>query len=190
MTKPQTIDVHFESLPESEYDRPLGETTGASVIFGTTGGVIEAAIRTTYEWLTGEELENVEFEQLRGSDGLRKATVKVGDKVLRIGIASGLGNTRELLEEIRDGKAEYDAIEIMACPGGCVAGGGQPYHHGNYEVVKKRQEAIYQEDRNKKLRKSHENPEILQLYKEYLGEPFGEVAHRLLYTHFEERERI
>lgn len=155
--------LEFGSLPDSEYDKPLGETTGASVIFGTTGGVIEAAIRTVYEWLTGEELKKVEFEQLRGTDGLRKATVQIGDKSLRIGIASGLGNARTLLEEIRDKKAEYDAIEIMACPGGCIAGGGQPYHHGNYEIVKKRQEAIYQEDRNKKLRKSHENSEVLEL---------------------------
>lgn len=182
--------IHFESLPDSEYDRPFGFTTGASVIFGTTGGVIEAAVRTASEWITGEELQDVEFEKLRGSNGLRKATVKIGDKELRIGIASGLGNARQLLEEIRDGKAEYDAIEIMACPGGCVAGGGQPYHHGNFEIVKKRQEAIYREDRNKKLRKSHTNPEILQLYKKYLGEPFGELAHSLLHTHFQERERI
>ncbi len=177
--------IEFETLPESEYDRVMGESTGASVIFGTTGGVIEAAIRTAYEWITGEELENVEFEQLRGMDGLRKATVKIGDKELKIGIASGLGNARELLEEIRESKDKYDAIEIMACPGG-----GQPYHHGNYQIVKKRQEAIYREDRNKKLRKSHENPEIIQLYEKYLGKPFGELAHKLLHTHYEERERI
>lgn len=182
--------IHFESLPDSEYDRPLGESTGASVIFGTAGGVIEAALRTAHEWMTGKELEKVEFEQLRGADGLRKATVQVGDKTLRIGIASGLGNARELLESIRDGKEQYDAIEIMACPGGCIAGGGQPYHHGNYEIVKKRREAIYREDQGKKIRKSHENPEIVKLYKEYLGEPFGEAAHQLLHTHFEERERI
>ena len=182
--------IHFESLPDSDYDSPLGESTGASVIFGTTGGVIEAAIRTASEWLTGEVLENVEFEQLRGVSGFRKATVKIGDRTLKIGIASGLGNARKLLEEIRDGKDKYDAIEIMACPGGCIAGGGQPYHHGNFEIVKKRQEAIYREDKNKKFRKSHENPAILKLYKEYLGEPFGEKAHKLLHTYFEERERI
>lgn len=182
--------IDFENLPDSEYDKPLGETTGASVIFGTTGGVIEAVIRTAHEWITGEELKKVEFEQLRGSDGLRKATVQIGDKTLKIGIASGLGNARTLLEEIRERKSEYDAIEIMACPGGCIAGGGQPYHHGNYEIIKKRQEAIYQEDKNKKVRKSHENSEIMKIYKEYLGEPFGETAHRLLHTHFEERERI
>ena len=182
--------INFKELPDSEYDKPLGETTGASVIFGTTGGVIEAALRTASEWITGKELENIDFENLRGSNGLRKATVKIGDRELLIGIASGLGNARELLEEIRDGKTKYDAIEIMACPGGCVAGGGQPYHHGNYEIIKKRQQAIYEEDKNKAIRKSHENSEILKLYKEYIGEPFGETAHRLLHTHYEERERI
>lgn len=182
--------INFQSLPDSDYDKPLGESTGASVIFGTSGGVIEAAIRTAYEWMTGEELKQVEFEQLRGPDGLRKATVTIGDKDFTIGIASGLGNARELLEEIRDKRAHYDAIEIMACPGGCVAGGGQPYHHGNYEIVKKRRDAIYREDQNKPKRKSHENEEILKLYKQYLGEPYGDTAHRLLHTHFEERERI
>jgi len=182
--------LEFESLPDSEYDKPLGETTGASVIFGTTGGVIEAVLRTASEWLTGEELKEVEFEDLRGATGLRRATVQIGDKTLRIGIASGLGNARTLLEEIRDGKAEYEAIEIMSCPGGCTAGGGQPYHHGNFEIIKKRQEAIYQEDRNKQIRKSHENSEVLKLYRDYIGEPFNDTAHRLLHTHFEERERI
>lgn len=182
--------IEFDNLPDGDFDRPLGETTGASVIFGTTGGVIEAAIRTAYEWITGEELKEVEFNQLRGIEGLREGTVEIGDKALKIGIANGLGNARELLEGIRDGRFNYDAIEIMACPGGCIGGGGQPYHHGNDEVVKKRQEAIYKEDRNKKLRKSHENPEILKLYEEFLGKPFGEKAHELLHTHYEERERI
>lgn len=182
--------IEFESLPDSDYDKPLGETTGASVIFGTTGGVIEAALRTAYEWITGEELKDVEFKQLRGMEGLREGTVNMAGKELKIGIAHGLGNARRLLESIREGESEYDAIEIMACPGGCIAGGGQPYHHGNEEIVKKRQEAIYREDRSKKIRKSHENPEILQLYKEYLGEPYGKLAHELLHTHYEERERI
>jgi len=182
--------IDFKSLPESDFDRPLGETSGASVIFGTAGGVIEAALRTAYEWMTGEELKNVEFNQLRGMDGVKKATVKIGDKELNIAVASGLGNARIILDEIKEGKSDYHAIEIMACPGGCIAGGGQPYHHGNNEIIKKRQEAIYQEDRNKTIRKSHENPEILELYKDYLGEPFGDLAHSLLHTHFEKRERI
>lgn len=182
--------IKFENLPDSDYDKPLGETTGASVIFGTTGGVIEAAIRTAYEWLTGEELKNVELEQLRGMEGLREGKVRIGGRELKIGIAHGLGNARRLIESIREDKSKYDAIEIMACPGGCIAGGGQPYHHGNEEIIKKRQEAIYQEDRSKKIRKSHENPEIMKLYGEYLGEPYGKLAHELLHTHYEERERI
>ncbi len=182
--------IDFKNLPEDEFDRPLGESTGASVIFGTTGGVIEAAIRTAYEWITGEELKEVEFNQLRGIEGLREGKVKIGDKELTIGIASGLGNARKLLEEIRENDSKYDAIEIMACPGGCIGGGGQPYHHGNDEIVKKRQEAIYREDKRKTLRKSHENTEVMKLYEDYLGEPFGEKAHELLHTHYEERERI
>ncbi len=182
--------IEFKELPESDYDSPMGMASGAAVIFGNTGGVIEAVIRTACEWISGETLDKVEFDQLRRADGLRKATVKAGNKELRIGIASGLGNARQLLEQIRDGKEDYDVIEIMACPGGCVAGGGQPYHHGNYEIVKKRQEAIYQEDKYKQMRKAHENTEVLKLYKEYIGEPYGEFAQELLHTHFEERERI
>lgn len=182
--------IDFKNLPDSDFDNPLGESTGASVIFGTTGGVIEAAVRTAYEWITGEELNNVEFTQLRGMDGIREGTVKIKDMDVKIGIAHGLGNARKLLEDIRDGKSHYHAIEIMACPGGCIGGGGQPYHHGNEEVVKKRQQAIYEEDRNKTLRKSHENPQILKLYEEYLGKPYGEKAHELLHTHYEARERI
>ncbi len=182
--------IEFVKLPDSEFDSPLGETTGASVIFGTAGGVIEAALRTASEWLTGKPLERIDFEELRGLDGVRRATVKIGDQELKIGIASGLGNARHILEDIRDGRADYHAIEIMACPGGCIAGGGQPYHHGNDEIIKKRREAIYQEDRSKKVRKSHENKEIIELYRTFLGEPFGDKAHELLHTHFEERERI
>ncbi|WP_066503836.1 NADH-dependent [FeFe] hydrogenase, group A6 [Abyssisolibacter fermentans] len=182
--------IDFANLPDSDFDRPLGETTGASIIFGTTGGVIEAALRTAYEWMTGEELNNVEFKQLRGIEGIREATVDIKDKQLRIGIAHGLGNARKILEDIRDGKSKFDAIEIMACPGGCIGGGGQPYHHGNVEIIKKRQEAIYKEDRNKKLRKSHENSEVMKLYEEYLGEPYGKKAHELLHTHYESKNRI
>jgi NADH-quinone oxidoreductase subunit G/NADP-reducing hydrogenase subunit HndD len=184
------MGLDFANLPDSDFDKPLGETTGASIIFGTTGGVIEAAIRTAYEWLTGEELANVDFYQLRGIDGLREATVNIGDMPLHIGIAHGLGNARRLLESIQRGEAHYDAIEIMACPGGCIGGGGQPYHHGDQEIIKKRQEAIYLEDRNKPIRKSHQNPEVLQLYKDFLGEPFGELAHDLFHTHYEAKERI
>lgn len=188
MLKEACID--FANLPESDFDSMLGESTGAAVIFGTTGGVIEAATRTAYEWVTGETLENVEFTQLRGMDGIRSASVQVGDMTLNIGIAHGLGNARKLLEDIKAGRSQFHAIEIMACPGGCVGGGGQPYHHGDMELIKKRQQAIYQEDRNKTRRKSHENQEIIKLYEEYLGKPYGHKAHELLHTHYAPKERI
>ncbi len=182
--------VDFAGLPESDFDSILGESTGASVIFGTTGGVIEAAVRTAYEWITNETLEKVDFEQLRGFDGIREGHVQVGDLNLRIGIAHGLGNARKLLEEIQAGTSHFDAIEIMACPGGCIGGGGQPYHHGDMEIIKKRQAAIYQEDRNKVLRKSHENPYIKKLYDEFLGKPNSHKAHELLHTHYVAKEKI
>ncbi len=182
--------IEFNDLEDGEFDQLMGESTGAGVIFGTTGGVIEAAVRTAYEWITGETLDQVEFTQLRGLEGVRTATVDIGDMTLNIGIAHGLGHARELLDGVRSGKYNLQAIEIMACPGGCIGGGGQPYHHGNMDILRKRQEAIYQEDRNKKIRKSHENPMIKKIYKEYLGEPYGETAHDLLHTTYVAKERI
>lgn len=182
--------IDFAGLPNSDFDQLLGQSTGASVIFGTTGGVIEAAVRTAYEWITNETLEKVDFVQLRGLEGIRSATVKVGDLNLRIGIAHGLGNARKLLNDIRDGISQFDAIEIMACPGGCIGGGGQPYHHGDMEIIKQRQLAIYQEDQGKVLRKSHENPYIKQIYDEFLGTPNSHKAHELLHTHYVPKERI
>ena len=184
------LGIEFDKLPESDFDSLMGESTGASVIFGTTGGVIEAACRTAYEILTGEVPENIEFTALRGIKGIRSAELQVGDRTLTIGIAHGLGNARRLLEGVRDGEWHFDAIEIMACPGGCIGGGGQPYHHGKMEVLLKRQEAIYQEDRNKKIRQSHKNPMIQKIYDEYLGEPYGALAHDLLHTEYTPRERI
>jgi NADH-quinone oxidoreductase subunit G len=182
--------IEFDALPDDEYDRPLGQSTGASVIFGTTGGVAEATLRTLAHWMTGGEGEEIDFEDLRGADGLKKTSVKIGERVFKVGIASGLGNARQLLEEVREGKSDLDVIEIMACAGGCMAGGGQPYHHGNYETVKKRQQALYEADRNMEYRKSHENPGILKLYEEFLGEPYGEKARDLLHTYYEGKERI
>lgn len=182
--------VDFANLPDADFDQLLGESTGASVIFGTTGGVIEAAVRTAYEWITGDTLEKVEFSQLRGLEGIREATVKVGDLNLRIGIAHGLGHARQLLEDIQAGRSHFDAIEIMACPGGCIGGGGQPYHHGDMEIIKKRQMAIYREDENKVLRKSHDNPHIKKIYDEFLGKPNGEKSHDLLHTHYVPRQKI
>ena len=166
-------------MPKEEFDSPMGESTGAGGIFGTTGGVIEAAVRTADELYTGKTLQRLDFHELRGMDGIRQATIDFGDFPFKIGIAHGLGNARKLLEKIESGESEFHAIEIMSCPGGCIGGGGQPYHHGNADVLKKRQMAIYQEDRNKTIRKSHENPYIIKLYEEFLGRPMSEKAHKL-----------
>lgn len=182
--------IDFNSLEDSDFDNPLGESTGASVIFGATGGVLEAALRTAYEWLTEETLENVEFHALRGMDGVKEATVKINDMDVNVAVAHGLGNARKILEAIKAGKANYHAIEIMACPGGCIGGGGQPYIHGDVEILKKRAMGIYNEDRGKTKRKSHENEAVLKLYEEFLGEPYGEKAHELLHTHYIKRQKI
>ena len=177
-------NIDFNLLPDEDFDNPLGESTGAAVIFGTTGGVIEAAVRTAYELQTKKKLEKVDFEQLRGLEGVREATIDFNGLPIRIGIAHGLGNARKLLEDIKAGKSDFHAIEIMACPGGCIGGGGQPLHHGDSSILKARQMAIYQEDKNKPIRKSHENPFIVKLYEEYLGHPRIEKAQHLLHTHY------
>ncbi len=176
--------LDFKDLPEGEFDQPMGESTGAGVIFGTTGGVIEAATRTAYERFTGKNLEKVVFEDMRGMTWLKEATVDFDGLPVKIGIAHGLGNARKLLEDIKAGKSKYHAIEIMACPGGCIGGGGQPLHHGDSAVLKARQSAIYSEDERKVIRKSHKNPSIIKLYEEFLGEPMSEKAHELLHTKY------
>jgi len=180
-------NINFTRLPDEEFDQPLGESTGAGVIFGTTGGVIEAAVRTAYEMYTKKDLPKVDFDELRGMEGIRQATIDFNGFPLKIGIAHGLGNARTLLEKVKAGESEFHAIEIMSCPGGCIGGGGQPYHHGNADVLKKRQKAIYQEDSKKKIRKSHQNPYIIKLYEEFLGEPMSEKAHHLLHTEYFDR---
>ncbi len=180
--------ISFVDLPDEEFDNTMGESTGASVIFGATGGVIEAAVRTAYVWLTGEKPANVEFESFRGLDGIKEATYNIAGIDIRIAVAHGLGNARKLLEGVRDKTLDYHAIEIMACPGGCVGGGGQPYHRNNPDILKKRTEAIYGEDRAKTIRYSHENIEVQQLYKEFLGEPYGHKAHELLHTHYSKKD--
>lgn len=177
-------NINFSLLKPSDFDAPLGESTGAGVIFGATGGVMEAALRTAYEVQTGEKLEQVEFTAVRGLEGIKKASVNIGGFELKVGIAHGLGHARQLLEEIRHGHSEYHAIEIMACPGGCIGGGGQPQHHGDSEILKARTHALYEEDTQKPLRKSHENPYIIKLYEEFLGKPMSEKAHHLLHTHY------
>ncbi|MEI6132157.1 MAG: NADH-dependent [FeFe] hydrogenase, group A6 [Bacillota bacterium] len=182
--------INFATLPDDDFDHPMGESSGAGVIFGATGGVIEAALRTAYEWLTKEPLMKISFTQLRGFEGVRESSVMVNGTELKIAIAHGLGNARRLLESIRDGKAFYHAIEIMACPGGCIGGGGQPYHHGDTEIIMKRAAAIYAEDESKTIRFSHKNPSVIKLYKDFLGEPYGEKAHELLHTTYTKRTKI
>jgi NADP-reducing hydrogenase subunit HndD len=185
----RNANIDFKQLTDEEFDNPLGESTGASVIFGTTGGVIEAAVRTAYELYTKKELKKVDFEELRGMEGIRQATVDFDGLPINIGIAHGLGNARKLLEDIKAGKSTFHAIEIMACPGGCIGGGGQPYHHGNVDILKKRQKAIYREDAGKAIRKSHENPFIIKLYEEFLGAPLSNLSHELLHTHYFDRKK-
>ena len=189
-------NINLPTLEESEMDNPLGGYTGAGVIFGRTGGVIEAATRTAYEWITNTTLENVDFVQLRGMEGIRVAEVsipgldeKLGSK-FRIGIAHGLGSARELLDKIRSGEETLHAIEIMACKGGCVGGGGQPYHHGDFSIIKKRTEGIQAIDSNKDIRKSHENPYIKELYAKHLGKPNSHLAHELLHTKYFPKHKI
>jgi NADH-quinone oxidoreductase subunit G len=182
--------INFAMLPNGDFDAPMGESTGAADIFGASGGVLEAALRTAYEWITGNTLENVDFVDLRGLKGIKEASVKVGDLDVKVAVASGLGNARRLLEDIRDGRAQYHIIEIMACPGGCIDGGGQPYHHGHIEILEKRTQALFNEDKGKKLRKSHENPYIKQIYEEFLGKPYSGVAKSLLHTAYVKRTRM
>ena len=180
--------ILFDQLEEGEFDHPLGESTGAAVIFGASGGVLEAALRTAADWLTGEDLQKVEFTAVRGLQGIKEATVKVGGLEVRAAVSSGLGNARRLLESIRAGHSSYHIIEIMACPGGCINGGGQPFIGGDTRIVEKRMDAIYRADGGLPLRKSHLNPSIQKLYKDFLGEPGSHLAHELLHTGYTKRE--
>lgn len=182
--------IDFNNLEKSDFDNPMGESTGAGDIFGTSGGVIEATIRTAYDTITGEELEKVEFEELRGLKGIKQAKVDINGREIKIAVANGLGNTRKLLEKLRNKEIELDAIEVMACPGGCIGGGGQPYHNGKISILKERSKGLYQIDENKKLRKSYQNPYIKELYKEYLGEVGSEKAKELLHTSYKARPKL
>ncbi len=186
----KTANISFDSLNDEEFDLPMGESTGAGVIFGVTGGVIEASVRTAYELFTGTKLNRINFEELRGMSGIRTATIYFGETPIHIGIAHQLGNARKLLNGIREGRYNFHAIEIMACPGGCIGGAGQPLHHGDSSVIRARYDAIYREDAGKSIRKSHENPYIAKLYKEFLGHPMSEKSHHLLHTHYFDKHKI
>ena len=191
MIKKANID--FCALPDEDFDSMLGESTGAAVIFGATGGVMEAALRTAYETITGKKLDNVDFKAVRGVKGIKEATINIGGTDVSVAVASGTGNASTLLDSVRSGKKNYAFIEVMACPGGCVNGGGQPIVSSQVKMDKdiraERAKALYKEDREKALRKSHDNTEIKTLYTEYLGKPGSHKAHELLHTHYQKREK-
>ena len=193
--------INFNKLPDEEFDQDImGEYTGAGVIFGTTGGVMEAALRTAYFVLTGKEHEAIKFEAVRGMEGLKEASLNINGSEIKVAIASGMKNAKVLLDQIREGNSPYTFIEIMGCPGGCINGGGQPFVKPvflpNEELnildtyKQKRAEALYKEDERQTLRQSHNNTQIQQLYKEFLGEPNSHKAHELLHTHYAARERF
>ncbi|MBR0267424.1 MAG: iron hydrogenase small subunit [Clostridia bacterium] len=185
--------IDFVNLPDEDFDPMLGESTGAGVIFGATGGVMEAALRTVYEKVTGETLKDVDFTAVRGTEGIKEATIKVGDLDVNVAVAHGTANAAKLLDSIRSGKKTYHFIEVMGCPGGCVTGGGQPIVSAQKRMEcdpkALRAAALYNEDANKPSRKSHENASVMALYKDYLGEPNSHLAHELLHTHYQERPK-
>ena len=183
-------NLDLTEMPDEDFDSPLGESTGAAVIFGATGGVMEAAVRTAYEVFTKKPLENINFLALRGVDGVKTATVDFAGTPINVAVVYGLNNARTIMEEVRNGNPrQFHAVEVMACPGGCIGGAGQPYHHGDSGIIRKRMDAIYREDEGKPIRKSHENPSVIAIYEEYLGEPCGHKSHELLHTHYFDRSK-
>ncbi|RKD86328.1 NADH-dependent [FeFe] hydrogenase, group A6 [Mangrovibacterium diazotrophicum] len=192
--------IDFKKLPDSKFDRLMGESTGAAVIFGATGGVMEAALRTAYELVTGREVpfEHLNIKPVRGIEGLREASIKIENPQrdwafldgveLKCAVAHGLINAKTIMDQVQTGASPYHFVEIMACPGGCLGGGGQPIPT-NPEIRKRRTEAIYAEDESMAIRKSHENPEVLKIYEDFLGEPLGELSHHLLHTSYVARSR-
>lgn len=185
--------LNFTELPDEEFDLPLGASTGAGALFGATGGVMEAALRTAAETITGKTLDNIEYTEVRGVEGVKEATYKVGDLELHVAVASGLSNAKTILEKVKSGEANYQFIEMMACPGGCVNGGGQPIVPANIrntvDVRAVRGKSLYEEDKNLPLRKSHDNPTCKALYEEYLGKPGSAKAHKVLHTTYEARSK-
>ena len=186
-------NIDFARLPDGKFDDILGDSTGAADIFGATGGVMEAALRTVYEKVTGKELSDVNFTAVRGMNGIKEATIDLDGTAVKVAVASGSGNAKALLEAIKRGEKDYTFIEIMGCPGGCINGGGQPIvsakdrMYVDYKAL--RASALYREDEGKALRKSHENASVMKLYEEYLGEPNGHKAHELLHTHYTARKK-
>ena len=185
--------IDFVNLEDSGFDEPMGEASGAAAIFGTTGGVMEAALRTVQEKVTGNHFERLEYEQVRGEEGIKRASINMNGKEVKVVVASGLKNAGIIMEEIKSGKADYQFVEIMACPGGCVMGGGQPIRtskeRAEIDIRAKRAGALYTIDEKSQVRKSHENPVLQKIYKDYIGEPGGHRAHELLHTSYVERPK-
>jgi len=190
MLKSHNIDLM--ELDEDTFDTPFGEATGAGHIFGTTGGVMEAAVRTVVDKLTGKSVDKIEYKELRGINGIKEAVIDVGDKKVKIAVANGLSNVRSLMEKLAKGELDYDFIEVMTCPGGCIMGGGQPIvstkNKHKYNIKALRASALYEADKGTKYRKSHENKEVKKIYKDFLGVPNEGVAHELLHTKYNEQE--
>ena len=185
--------IEFTNLQDTNFDSPMGEATGAAAIFGTTGGVMEAALRTAQDTLTGQDLDKIDFEAVRGGEGIKKATVNIAGKEIKVVAASGLANAQKIMEEIKSGKADYQFVEIMACPGGCVMGGGQPIRtskeRSSIDIRKLRADCLYSIDEKSTVRKSHENPIVKKIYKDYLEKPGSHKAHELLHTEYQERQQ-
>lgn len=181
--------IDFTNLPEEEFDAPLGISTGAGIIFGASGGVMEAALRTVADVVTGESLPDFEYHGVRGLTGIKEAQITVAGKTVKVAVANTLGNARIMMEKVRKGEADYHFIEIMACPGGCIGGGGQPVPI-SAEIRQKRIDSIYESDISHEFRKSHDNPAIKELYDTWLGKPNGEKAHHLLHTHYHAQHKI
>jgi len=192
MLKMKGIDL--KKLPEGKFDDPIGESTGAGVIFGATGGVMEAALRTVADVLTGQDLKDIDYKAVRGTKDIKEATLNIAGKEVRICVTSGLANAKIVLDDVKAGKRHYDFIEIMCCPGGCVNGGGMPYVDYNeidrVDVCKARAKALYKNDAAKEYRKSHKNPSIIKIYKEYFGEPNSHKAHEVLHRSYKARKFI
>ena len=189
----RSAGIDFRRLPDSDFDSLLGESTGAAVIFGATGGVMEAALRTVYEVYTGKELENVDFTAVRGTAGIKEAEIDLNGTKITVAVANGTRNASELLEAVKRGEKNYTFIEVMGCPGGCVCGGGTPIvpakEKAYIDLKAERAKALYGEDAGKALRKSHQNSEIKKIYDEFLGEPNSHKAHELLHTHYHARSK-
>ena len=191
MIKQANID--FAEIEDSNFDDPMGEATGAAAIFGVTGGVMEAALRTAADILEGKDIGEVDYESVRGQEGIKRATINIAGKDIRVVVASGLKNARKIMNDIKDGKADYDFVEIMACPGGCINGGGQPIKsskiRSKVDVRKLRADAIYAIDEKSTIRKSHQNPVVQGIYKDFFGNPCGEKAHKYLHTEYSKQDK-